>query len=93
TSDRKAAIKNADTSGEMQQGCVGRGAQALGGYSIEEDIAAHVNKEGQRLQMPTQSLSHNGIVGRSFGSYVTHEAKHFIYVYPGQVAILLFKSG
>ena len=27
------------------------------------------------------------------GSYVTHETKHFIYFYLGQVAILLFKSG
>ena len=26
-------------------------------------------------------------------SYVTHETKHFIYFYMGQVAILLFKSG
>eukprot|EP00968_Pinguiococcus_pyrenoidosus_P018852 scaffold1954_cov268-Pinguiococcus_pyrenoidosus.AAC.289 len=26
-------------------------------------------------------------------SYVTHETKHFIYFYLGQVAILLFKSG
>ncbi|TNN11955.1 Dynein light chain 2, cytoplasmic [Schistosoma japonicum] len=25
--------------------------------------------------------------------YVTHETKHFIYLYLGQVAILLFKSG
>lgn len=27
------------------------------------------------------------------GSYVTHETKHFIYFYLGQVAVLLFKSG
>ena len=27
-----------------------------------------------------------------FFSYVTHETKHFIYFYLGQVAILLFKS-
>ena len=33
------------------------------------------------------------IVGRNFGSYVTHETRHFIYFYLGQVAILLFKSG
>ena len=33
------------------------------------------------------------IVGRNFGSYVTHETKHFIYFYLGQIAVLLFKSG
>ncbi|CAG5128115.1 unnamed protein product [Candidula unifasciata] len=27
------------------------------------------------------------------GSYVTHETKHFIYFYLGQVAILAFKFG
>ena len=41
---------------------------------------------------PTFSNRHC-IVGRNFGSYVTHETKHFIYFYLGQVAILLFKSG
>ncbi|CAD7680948.1 unnamed protein product [Nyctereutes procyonoides] len=33
------------------------------------------------------------ILGRNVGSYVTHETKHFIYFYLGQVATLLFKSG
>ncbi len=33
------------------------------------------------------------VIGRNFGSYITHETKHFIYFYLGQVAILLFKSG
>ena len=38
-------------------------------------------------------LERHVIVGRNFGSYVTHETKHFIYFYLGQVAVLLFKSG
>lgn len=33
------------------------------------------------------------VVGRNFGSFVTHEAKHHIYFYRGQSAILLFKTG
>jgi dynein light chain LC8-type len=32
------------------------------------------------------------IVGRNFGSFVTHETKHFIYFYLGHYAILLFKT-
>lgn len=31
------------------------------------------------------------IVGRNFGSYVTHETRHFIYFYLGQIAFLIFK--
>lgn len=33
------------------------------------------------------------IVGQDFGSYVTHEAKHFIYFYVNKLGVLLFKSG
>jgi dynein light chain LC8-type len=33
------------------------------------------------------------VVGRNFGSYVTHETGHFIYFYIGHIAILLFRSG
>ena len=32
------------------------------------------------------------IVGRNFGSYVTNEAKHYIYFYQGQIAVCLFKT-
>lgn len=50
---------------------------------------ADIKKEFDKKYGPTFHC----IVGRNFGSYVTHEAKHFIYFYLGQVAILLFKSG
>ena len=33
------------------------------------------------------------IVGRNFGSLVTHTSRTFIYFYLGQLAVLLFKSG
>ena len=56
---------------------------------IEKDIAAYIKKEFDKKYNPTWHC----IVGRNFGSYVTHETKHFIYFYMGQVAILLFKSG
>ena len=53
------------------------------------DLAAFIKKEFDKKYNPTWHC----IVGRNFGSYVTHEPKHFIYFYLGQVAILLFKSG
>ncbi|KAJ1093377.1 hypothetical protein NDU88_006478 [Pleurodeles waltl] len=88
-SERKAVIKNADMSEEMQQDSVECATQALEKYNIEKDIAAHIKKEFDKKYNPTWHC----IVGRNFGSYVTHETKHFIYFYLGQVAILLFKSG
>lgn len=56
---------------------------------IFQDIAAFIKKEFDKKYNPTWHC----IVGRNFGSYVTHETRHFIYFYLGQVAILLFKSG
>ncbi len=107
--ERKAVIKNADMSEDMQQDAVDCASQALEKYNIEkvnqflneivglfvtyvnceQDIAAFIKKEFDKKYNPTWHC----IVGRNFGSYVTHETKHFIYFYLGQVAILLFKSG
>lgn len=118
--DKKAVIKNADMSDEMQQDAVDCAMQAMEKYNIEKDIAAYVKKvccccfkvkwvartccmhfcqEDANLCLPLQEFDKkynptwHCIVGRNFGSYVTHETKHFIYFYLGQVAILLFKSG
>ncbi len=87
--ERKAVIKNADMSEDMQQDAIDVAAQALENFTIEREIAAFIKKEFDRKYGPTWHC----VVGRNYGSYVTHETKHFIYFYLGQVAILLFKSG
>ena len=87
--DRKAVVKNADMTEDMQQDAIDISTQALEKFNIEKDIAAFIKKEFDKKYNPTWHC----IVGRNFGSYVTHETKHFIYFYLGQVAILLFKSG
>lgn len=55
----------------------------------ENNVSLSKTQEFDKKYNPTWHC----IVGRNFGSYVTHETKHFIYFYLGQVAILLFKSG
>jgi hypothetical protein len=52
----------------------------------------------RRIKKEMDSRSGGGsswhcIVGQDFGSYVTHEAKHFIYFYVNKLGVLLFKSG
>eukprot|EP00977_Amphora_coffeiformis_P015758 scaffold4707_cov164-Amphora_coffeaeformis.AAC.32 len=79
---RKAVIKNADMDEKMQQDAVDIASKALSEYNIEKDVAAYIKKEFDRKYNPTWHV----IVGRNFGSYVTHETKHFIYFYLGQVA-------
>lgn len=67
-SERKAVIKNADMSEDMQQDAVECATQALEKYNIEKDIAAYIKKviiifflktthiKKQLLTHPTSSL-------------------------------------
>merc|ERR1711976_394144 len=71
----------------MQSDAIDVANQAQERHNIEKDIAAFIKKELDKKYSPTWHC----IVGRSYGSYVTHETKHFIYFYTGQLAILLFK--
>ncbi len=90
----------------MQQDAIDIATQALEKFNIEKDIAAFIKKEFDKKYNPTWHcivgmfkfwiLNMSDLIisiGRNFGSYITHETKHFIYFYLGQVAVLLFKSG
>lgn len=69
--EREAKIKNADMTEEMQQDAVDSATQALEKYVVEKDIAAYIKREFDKKYNPTWHC----IVGRNFGSYVTHETK------------------
>lgn len=52
------------------------------------DIAAVIKKDMDKKYGPTWHC----IVGKNFGSFVSHEGGNFIYFYQGNLAILLFKT-
>jgi len=64
----KAIIKSVDMSEDLQQESVDIATSALGKYNIEKDIAAQIKKEFDRRHGPTWHV----VVGKNFGSYVTH---------------------
>ena len=64
----KAIIKNVDMGEEMQQEAVDIASAALEKYNIEKDIAAQIKKEFDKRHGPTWHV----VVGKNFGSYVTH---------------------
>lgn len=64
----KAIIKNVDMSEELQQEAVDITSAALEKYNIEKDIAAQIKKEFDKRHGPTWHV----VVGKNFGSYVTH---------------------
>lgn len=58
-SERKAVIKNADMSEDMQQDAVECATQALEKYNIEKDIAAYIKKVNTLLTPPTSFFQSN----------------------------------
>ena len=85
----RVSIKVADMEESMQQMAVQIAQTSVSESSVERDIAMMIKKSFDAKYGPQWHC----IVGRSFGSYVAHESKHFIYLYVGQFAILLFKAG
>lgn len=84
-----ATLKASDLPEEIQTRIFELSAQGLEKYSVEKDLATFLKKELDQLYGPTWHV----IVGKSFGSYVTHEQGFFIYYYIGELAFLAFKSG
>ncbi|XP_061349218.1 uncharacterized protein LOC133294546 [Gastrolobium bilobum] len=86
---KKVIIKSADMLPDMQKEAVDIAVAAFERHNVEKDVAENIKKEFDKRHGPTWHC----IVGRNFGSYVTHETNHFVYFYLDQKAVLLFKSG
>ncbi|CAM0880700.1 unnamed protein product [Alopecurus aequalis] len=85
----KIQLKSADMKEEMQKEAFEISRVAFEKHSMEKDIAEYIKKEFDKNHGPTWHC----IVGRNFGSYVTHETNYFVYFYIDSKAVLLFKSG
>uniref|UniRef100_A0A7N0T2B4 Dynein light chain n=1 Tax=Kalanchoe fedtschenkoi TaxID=63787 RepID=A0A7N0T2B4_KALFE len=86
---KKVVIKSADMLDDMQKEAIDIAVAAFEQHSVEKDVAEFIKKEFDTKHGPTWHC----IVGRNFGSYVTHETNHFVYFYLDHKAVLLFKSG
>ncbi|KAL6970274.1 Dynein light chain 2, cytoplasmic [Sarracenia purpurea var. burkii] len=86
---RKVTIKSADMKEDLQKEAVDIALAAFEKHNVEKDVAEKIKKEFDRKHGPTWHC----IVGKNFGSYVTHETNHFVYFYLDSKAVLLFKSG
>ena len=69
--DRKAVVKNADMSEDMQQDAIDIATQALEKFNIEKDIAAFIKKEFDKKYNPTWHciVGKNSIISIQFLKY------------------------
>lgn len=66
--DPRATIKSVDMVEEMQQDAIEVAIRAFTQFAIEREMAAYLKKEFDRKY----GLTWHCIVGRNFGSFVTH---------------------
>eukprot|EP00743_Colponemidia_sp_Colp-15_P002953 GILK01003194.1.p1 GENE.GILK01003194.1~~GILK01003194.1.p1 ORF type:complete len:123 (-),score=16.70 GILK01003194.1:199-525(-) len=84
-----------DMNEEMRQfavHCAVKGIRSVhkGEKRYWKDVAEYVKRQFDEKYSPG---TWHCIVGKHFGSYVTHEAKNLVYFHVGQVAFLMFKHG
>ncbi|EDK31815.2 cytoplasmic dynein light chain 2 (macronuclear) [Tetrahymena thermophila SB210] len=82
-------IKNSDMSVEMQKEVEEVAKKAIDYCNTDKEIATFIKDDFRSRYHGTWHC----IVGRNFGSFVTFERSYYIYLYVGQLAILLFKTG
>ncbi|SCU95081.1 LADA_0G13322g1_1 [Lachancea dasiensis] len=81
-------LKASDISPELKDAIFEISSKAVDSFSLEREIAGVVKKE---LDVKHGNTWHV-VVGKSFGSYVTHEKGHFMYFYIGPLAFIVFKT-
>ncbi|KAG5440738.1 hypothetical protein PCK2_000174 [Pneumocystis canis] len=82
----KAIIKSVDMAEEMKINAIDCAISAMEKYNVEKDIAAYIKNEVEKTFLFDKKFgtTWHCIVGRNFGSYVTHGkfSGHYInYVY------------
>eukprot|EP01065_Artemidia_motanka_P008396 TRINITY_DN1421_c2_g1_i1.p1 TRINITY_DN1421_c2_g1~~TRINITY_DN1421_c2_g1_i1.p1 ORF type:complete len:118 (-),score=13.35 TRINITY_DN1421_c2_g1_i1:104-421(-) len=87
---------NADMKPEMVEEVKKIVQSAFDECNKERDIATFIKKQMEKSSRDPKFGGQGGVwhcvVGRNFGSFVTHESKAYVYFYHNQWAILLWKS-
>nr|AAX30572.1 SJCHGC05194 protein [Schistosoma japonicum] len=85
----KVIVKNTDMNDEMMELAVRVTACAMDRFQVDMEVANFIKTKFSKKY----GGSWNCVVGRRFGSDISHEERSFIYFFLGDRAILLFKSG
>ena len=85
----KATIKTIEMPESMAIDVQDYAVKAIQEFKSENDIANAIKKYMDSQHTPTWNV----MCGRSFGAYVTHESKRYIYFSVGHLSILCWKCG
>merc|ERR1711959_217651 len=85
----KPVVKSVDMKDDMRIYAEKVAMDAVGLYTVEEDVAGHIKKEFNLNYEPCWHV----FVGRRFGSYITHETKKYVFMSVGNLYVLIYKCG
>ncbi|CAH8560764.1 unnamed protein product [Schistosoma rodhaini] len=86
---QNAVVKDSDMDRYMQEEAVNIAAEGMDRHDVDKDMASHLK---QYFNLKYGRTWHC-IVGKQFGSDVSHEEQGFVYFFLGDRSFLLFKSG
>ncbi|CAH8457319.1 unnamed protein product [Heterobilharzia americana] len=91
TTDEKpvAVVKYVDMPLKMQQDAVDTCYEGMENFTEEFEMASYLKKEFDRKYKPNWQC----IVGKSYGSFISHEENGFIFFNMNGYAVMLFKAG
>mmetsp|Transcript_41748 Transcript_41748/g.100173 ORF Transcript_41748/g.100173 Transcript_41748/m.100173 type:complete len:107 (-) Transcript_41748:137-457(-) len=82
-------VKNHEMPEDMKEEALNVAVTAFQEHRTEKKIADTIKQHMDSHHTPTW----NCIVGKSFGAFVTHETKRYLYFAIGHMSILLWKCG
>mmetsp|Transcript_34326 Transcript_34326/g.38908 ORF Transcript_34326/g.38908 Transcript_34326/m.38908 type:complete len:94 (+) Transcript_34326:86-367(+) len=85
----KFTIKVVDMEDKMQQFAIQTATTAFSDFKTEREISNYIKQSFDKEYGPIW----NCIVGRNFGSHVTHQTRKYMFFAMGEISILLWKSG
>ncbi|TGZ66881.1 hypothetical protein CRM22_005105 [Opisthorchis felineus] len=86
---QRAVVKSAVMSEDMLNEAIYISADVVKKHKKQKKIAEEVKKAMDKKYGPTWHC----VVGKNYGSFVTFDAKHLLFFYLDDQAILLFKRG
>lgn len=81
-------VKHCDIPDAMRDVAIQLSVEAVSTFDSESKMASFIKKEFDKRY----DGKWHCVVGRAYGSYVTHDQERFIYIQVGNEVILLFKS-
>ncbi|KAA0193978.1 Dynein light chain type [Fasciolopsis buskii] len=86
--ERRAIVEGCTMNDEMLEEAVTTAVEAMEKFDQNRDVATYIKRQFDKKYNATWHC----IVGRDYGSFISHEAEHFVDFRLGDRAVLLYRT-